>query len=187
VKRWLKSGWLPLLTLVFMACGALILVVNGSRFAAAAVWWLGLAIVGTPVVAQTIREVASGRFAVDLVATLAIVLAFVLWQPLAGLVIVLMQSGGEALERYAERKATDAVRALEDAAPRIAHAIWAKMPWARPHDAKLSHNDQHQGRSSIFHRARRGQADAGAAGTPRFQASINRGLSVTRMRVCCVA
>jgi len=123
VKRWLKSGWLPLLTLLFMACGALILVVNGSRFAAAAVWWLGLAIVGTPVVAQTVREVASGRFAVDLVATLAILLAFVLWQPLAGLVIVLMQSGGEALERYAERKATDAVRALEDAAPRIAHRI----------------------------------------------------------------
>jgi heavy metal translocating P-type ATPase len=69
------------------------------------------------------REVASGRFAVDLVATLAIVLALVLWQPLAGLVIVIMQSGGEALERYAERKATDAVRALEDAAPRLAHRI----------------------------------------------------------------
>jgi heavy metal translocating P-type ATPase len=89
------------------------------------VWWIGLAIVGAPLVIQTLREVASGRFAVDLVATLAILLALVLWQPLAGLVIVLMQSGGEALERYAERKATDAVRALEEAAPRIAHRISA--------------------------------------------------------------
>lgn len=91
--------------------------------AAEVAWWLGLLIVGSPLVIQTLREVASGRFAVDLVATLAILFALVLWQPLAGLVIVLMQSGGEALERYAERKATDAVRALEDAAPRIAHRI----------------------------------------------------------------
>jgi heavy metal translocating P-type ATPase len=96
---------------------------NANRVVAETVWWIGLLVVGTPLVIQTLREVASGRFAVDLVATLAILLALILWQPLAGLVIVLMQSGGEALERYAERKATDAVRALEDAAPRIAHRI----------------------------------------------------------------
>jgi heavy metal translocating P-type ATPase len=99
------------------------LIGDASPAAAEVAWWLGLLIVGTPLVIQTLREVASGRFAVDLVATLAILLALALWQPLAGLVIVLMQSGGEALERYAERKATDAVRALEDAAPRIAHHI----------------------------------------------------------------
>src|SRR5687767_11021178 len=96
---------------------------DAGSAAAEAVWWLGLLGVGTPLVLQTAREVASGRFAVDLVATLAILLALILWQPLAGLVIVLMQSGGEALERYAERRATDAVRALEDAAPRVAHRI----------------------------------------------------------------
>ena len=120
-RSWLMAGWLPLLTLAFMSSGALILVSDVSPAAAEVAWWLGLVVVGTPLVIQTIREIASGRFAVDLVATLAILLALVLWQPLAGLVIVLMQSGGEALERYAERKATDAVRALEDAAPRIAH------------------------------------------------------------------
>ncbi len=122
-RRWLAAGWHPLLTLAFVATGALVLVSDASPGLAAVVWWLGLAIVGTPLVIQTFREIASGRFAVDLVATLAIILALALWQPLAGLVIVLMQSGGEALERYAERRATDAVRALEDAAPRIAHRI----------------------------------------------------------------
>jgi heavy metal translocating P-type ATPase len=44
-------------------------------------------------------------------------------QPLAGLVIVLMQTGGEALERFAEGRASAAVRALEEAAPRIAHRV----------------------------------------------------------------
>jgi heavy metal translocating P-type ATPase len=106
-----------------MSSGALILVGDAGPAAAEVAWWLGLVIVGIPLVLQTIREISSGRFAVDLVASLAILFALLLWQPLAGLVIVLMQSGGEALERYAERKATDAVRALEDAAPRIAHRI----------------------------------------------------------------
>jgi heavy metal translocating P-type ATPase len=45
----------------------------------------------------------------------------VLDQPLAGLVVVLMQTGGEALERYAEGRASAALRMLEDAAPRVAH------------------------------------------------------------------
>src|SRR6185503_14877053 len=43
--------------------------------------------------------------------------------PFAGLIIVLMQTGGEALEQYAEGRASAAVRALEDAAPRIAHVV----------------------------------------------------------------
>jgi heavy metal translocating P-type ATPase len=76
---------------------------------------------GLPVVLRTLRGMASGRFAADLVATLAIVAALPLGQPLAGLIVVLMQTGGEALERYAEGRASEAVRELEAAAPRIAH------------------------------------------------------------------
>src|SRR5262249_53582930 len=34
-----------------------------------------------------------------------------------------MQTGGETLERYAERRATRAVRALEEASPRTAHRL----------------------------------------------------------------
>ena len=54
-------------------------------------------------------------------ATLSIVGAALLGQPVAGLVIVLMQTGGEWLEHYAEGRASNAVRALEEAAPRTAH------------------------------------------------------------------
>jgi heavy metal translocating P-type ATPase len=54
---------------------------------------------------------------------LAIVAALAMGQPLAGLIVVLMQTGGEALERYAEGRASAAVRELEAAAPRLAHRV----------------------------------------------------------------
>jgi len=52
---------------------------------------------------------------------LAIVAALLLREPLAGLIVVLMQTGGEALEQYAEGRASRAVRELEQAAPHLAH------------------------------------------------------------------
>lgn len=87
------------------------------------VWLAGLLPTGVPVVLRTLRGVLRGEFAADLVAALAIVAAALLLTPLPGLIVVLMQTGGEALERYAEGRASDAVRALEEAAPRVAHRI----------------------------------------------------------------
>ena len=84
-----------------------------------------MVLTGTPVVWQTLRGMASGRFAADLVAMLAIVTSLLLREPLAGLIVVLMQTGGEALERYAQGRASEAVRELEAAAPRVAHRLVA--------------------------------------------------------------
>lgn len=85
------------------------------------IWMVGLIVIGAPVVSRTVIGMAHGKFAADVVAMLAIVTAVVLMQPLAGLIVVLMQTGGEALERYAEGRAANAVRDLEAAAPRQAH------------------------------------------------------------------
>src|SRR6478609_1755966 len=104
---------IPVLALLALAIGAF----------APRVWMFGVVLLGAPIVFQTIRNALKGRFATDVVATLSIVGAVALDQPLAGLVIVLMQSGGEALERYAEGRASAAVRALEEAAPRYAHRV----------------------------------------------------------------
>src|SRR3954471_21853213 len=111
---------LPLLALAFLATGALVRVGAGAR-EATIVWMVGLVVTGAPLIWSTIGSVAAGHFATDLVATLAVATSVALVQPLAGLVIVLMQSGGEALERYAEGRASAAVRQLEADAPRIAH------------------------------------------------------------------
>lgn len=82
---------------------------------------VALAVTGLPLVLRTVHAMLRGRFSGDIVASLAIVAALVLAQPLAGLVVVLMQSGGELLEDFAEARASRAVRVLEDAAPRTAH------------------------------------------------------------------
>ena len=86
-------------------------------------WTIGLVLTGLPVVWKTLRGLLYGRFAADVVATLAIVTAFLLASPLPGLIVVLMQTGGEALERYAEGRASNAVRELEARAPTIARRV----------------------------------------------------------------
>lgn len=87
------------------------------------VWAVGLVVTGVPVVWGTLREIAAGRFGGDVVASLSIVTALLLGQSLAGLVIVLMQTGGETLEAFAAGRASTAVRELEAVAPRTAHRV----------------------------------------------------------------
>ncbi|HXM37749.1 MAG TPA: heavy metal translocating P-type ATPase [Gemmatimonadales bacterium] len=82
-----------------------------------------LLIGGTPLVVQTVRGMLRGRFAADIVAMLAIVTALILGQYFAGSVIVLMQSGGEALEAYAMRRASHSLEALLARAPKVAHRL----------------------------------------------------------------
>ena len=99
------------------------------------IWMTGLVLAALPIVATTLRRARRGEFATDLVATMAIVGAVALGDPLPGLIIVLMQSGGEALERHAGARASAAVRALEDAAPRVAHRLRGAVVEDLPVDA----------------------------------------------------
>jgi len=78
---------------------------------------------GLPLVARTVWGMAQGRFAADVVAMLAIMGAVVFREYFAGAVIVLMQSGGEALETYAMHRATASLEALLARAPKIAHRL----------------------------------------------------------------
>ncbi len=114
---------LPLATLFVIGMGAAARAGTNGVAASRWVWLGGLVVVGAPVVWRTLRGALGGHFATDVVAMLAIVGAVAVGQPLAGLVIVLMQTGGEALEHYAEGRASRAIRELEAAAPRTAHRL----------------------------------------------------------------
>lgn len=115
------ATWLPALAVVALAAGGVVRLTDRSNPWVWRGWMLALVISGLPVVVRTVRGLLHGHFAADVAATLSIVGASALGQPVAGLVIVLMQTGGEWLERYAEGRASNAVRALEEAAPRTAH------------------------------------------------------------------
>jgi len=78
---------------------------------------------GVPLVARTLWGMLRGRLAADVVAMLAIAGAVVFQEHFAGAVVVLMQSGGEALEAYAMHRATASLETLLARAPKVAHRL----------------------------------------------------------------
>jgi heavy metal translocating P-type ATPase len=78
---------------------------------------------GVPLLWETLRQLMRREMGVDLIAILAISGSFLLGEYLAGAIIVLMLSGGEALEAFALRRARTSLTALAERAPRTAH-IW---------------------------------------------------------------
>ncbi len=66
-------------------------------------------------------RLSRGQFGSDLLAGISIVTSVVLGEYLAGTLVVLMLSGGEALEAYAVRRASSALDALARRMPSVAH------------------------------------------------------------------
>ncbi len=78
---------------------------------------------GLPLLWETLKHFIHREFSVDFIAILAIAGSLLLGEYLAGAFVVLMLSGGEALEAYALRRARTSLSALAERAPRTAH-IW---------------------------------------------------------------
>lgn len=78
---------------------------------------------GTPLVAHLVRRVARREFGSDILAGISIVTSVFLGEYLAGAIVVLMLSGGTALEDYATRRASAVLEALAKRTPRIAHRL----------------------------------------------------------------
>jgi heavy metal translocating P-type ATPase len=76
---------------------------------------------GAPLVIGLIVKLWHGEIGADLLAGISIVTALVLGEYLAGAIVVLMLSGGEALEQFALRRASSVLRALAARMPSIAH------------------------------------------------------------------
>src|SRR5687767_13967415 len=119
----LRATALPALILAIILIGGALRLDSATASLGMRLWTGALWVLVSGLVWRSIRRASTGQFATDLVATLAIVTAVLLHQPLAGLIVVLMQTGGEALERHARGRASEALHALEDAAPHIAHRM----------------------------------------------------------------
>ncbi len=69
------------------------------------------------------NDLRDGRYGVDILALTAIVVSFVMHEYWAGMVIILMLTGGEALEDFAEHRARTELDALLSRAPQKAHLL----------------------------------------------------------------
>ena len=76
---------------------------------------------GMPLLYDLLRKLLKREFGSDLLGGISIITSILLGQYLAGSIIVLMLSGGEALENYALRSASSVLAALARRMPSIAH------------------------------------------------------------------
>jgi heavy metal translocating P-type ATPase len=107
------------------AGAALALTLDLAGFDTAARWVLIAVMVGEllPLLWGMVQDLRNGTYGVDILAATAIITAIVMQEYWAGMVIVLMLTGGESLEDYAEHRAKRELDALLTRAPQRARVL----------------------------------------------------------------
>lgn len=128
--RWRRSFWsylqerrqrlLALFSLATIALGGVLHLV-ASPAAGRAVWALSIVLALIPLSYSVARSLLRGDVGVDVIALVSMAGALVLGEYLAGAVIALMLSGGNALEALAVRRARRELTSLLERAPKVAH------------------------------------------------------------------
>ncbi|HEY7418765.1 MAG TPA: HAD-IC family P-type ATPase, partial [Ktedonobacteraceae bacterium] len=121
VGRTLRDNPIPFATLALLITSLALWLAQQPDLAQ----WTTLAAMllgGIPLLWKTLWQLLHKEFSVDIIAVLAITGSLLLGEYLAGAIIVLMLSGGEALEAYALHRARQSLTALAERAPRTAHA-----------------------------------------------------------------
>lgn len=114
--RWFS---LAILTLIISLALAL---TNHSKLAH---WLLGIVslIEILPMIRRMWHDIRSGLYGIDILATTAIISAVILGEYWAALVVVLMYTGGESLEDFAQHRARSELDALLSHAPQRANVL----------------------------------------------------------------
>ncbi|MGW9184243.1 heavy metal translocating P-type ATPase [Agromyces sp. NPDC055661] len=117
-----RRYWVVTLTLAIGLLG-IVLALTG---AGAAVPWIfsgyALAIAAWQAVGM-VRDILRGHWGLDILAVTAIIATVLVGEYVAALLVVLMLTGGEALEDYANRRAKRELDALLTRAPQLAHRM----------------------------------------------------------------
>lgn len=119
--NWLR--WqTTLIAILAFVCIALYLVLRASGVTSHP-WplWIALGVGGLPLVLSLLTKVLKFQFGADLLGGISIFVSILLGEYLAGAIIVLMLSGGEALETYAMSNATSVLSSLAKRLPTLAH------------------------------------------------------------------
>lgn len=119
---WSKETYIATLALF---CIAIHLIARYALGAASAVWLPPLAVAlvagGVPLIVDLSRKLMKREFGSDLLAGMSIVVSVLLGEYLVGAIVVLMLSGGTALEHYATQRASAVLDAMAKRMPTIAH------------------------------------------------------------------
>jgi len=116
ILRWL----LLIVAIVGLAAGIGARLVGRANLADLC-WTLATVPVIAGLAVSIARDFLAGRLGVDAIALLSMTAALALGQPLAGVVVALMYSGGNVLEVIAVSRAERDLRSLVDRAPRVGH------------------------------------------------------------------
>jgi len=98
-----------------------ILALTGNSSAANTAWAATIVVMLVPLTWSVARALLHGDVGVDVIALLAMVAALLTGEELAGAIVALMLSGGNALEDYAAGRARRDLSELLSRAPRVAH------------------------------------------------------------------
>lgn len=85
--------------------------------------WIAIATGGVPLLYELVLQIWKRQFGADFLAGLSILTATLMGELLVATIIVLMLSGGQALEKYATRRASSVLDALAHRTPSIAHRL----------------------------------------------------------------
>jgi P-type E1-E2 ATPase len=110
----------PVLVLLGFAAGGILNLAH-YEVIGDVVWGITLVAGSLPMFWEMLMALRRGHFGIDIIAIVAIASSIALHQYLAGIVILLMLSGGEALEIFALRRARKDLTSLINNAPMLAH------------------------------------------------------------------
>src|SRR5690242_196066 len=126
-KRENPSTWTTptLIALLAVACIVLHLVLRYAFHSSPAAWQapllLALLVGGIPLLFRLGQKLLEREFGSDHLAGISIVTSVILGEYLVGVIVILMLSGGTALEQFASRKASSVLDALARRMPDVAH------------------------------------------------------------------
>jgi heavy metal translocating P-type ATPase len=122
-SRWSRDSYIAAVALAMILAHLLLrFVFHWDQQRAAVPLFVGL-LAGFPLLADLLRKLLHFQFGSDLIAGVSVVSAVLLREYLVACVVILMLSGGQALENYATRRASSVLQALARRMPAQAHLI----------------------------------------------------------------
>lgn len=118
--QFIKKYPIPVIAIIGLVIGSIFHWLFGMPDEGHFIWFTILISGGIPIMWNTIKGMLKRKFAADIVAMLAILVSIITYDPFPGVIIVIMQSGGKALEDYAFHKAQNSLEEMIKRYPKTA-------------------------------------------------------------------